>query len=87
MITAALLELVYLFVSAIALIFSSAQDVVLSPNIASAISAVSGSYSALNGIFPIDTLLAIVAFDLTFELAYFVYKLIRWGYQKVPGIN
>ena len=87
MITTALLNLVYFFVASIASFFSTLPDVSLGTSISSAITTASGSYAAMNGYFPMDTLIAIALFDLTFETGYFVYKMIRWAYQKVPGVN
>ena len=44
-------------------------------------------YSAIDNILPIGTILAIIAIELTIEIAYFSYKLIKWGYQKIPTIS
>lgn len=62
-------------------------DVSLPLNLVNSISNVSPYYSSLSMIFPIGTLLVIVTFDILFEVAVLTYKLIRWGYQKIPFIN
>lgn len=87
MIISAILNLFYAFVSLIAGLFSNLADVTLPASIASAISTASGYYASLNAYLPLDTAITIVAFDVIFEGAYFVYKMIRWAYQKVPMIN
>lgn len=87
MITDALLNLIYFFVSGIVLIFSAFGDVTVSASITSGIEAIKPYYIALEGILPIATILSIIAFDVVFEGSLLLYRLIRWGYQKVPGIN
>ena len=87
MILTAILNLFYAFVSLIAGLFSSLSDVTLPAGVASAIATASGYYASLNAYLPLDTAITIVAFDVIFETEYFVYKMIRWAYQKVPMIN
>lgn len=87
MITNALLGILLAFINAIASFFTAQADVPASNLLASSITTAAGYYSAMNIIFPFSTLFAIVAFELTFEGLFFIYKLIRWAYQKVPGIN
>ena len=87
MILTAILNLFFAFVSLIASFFSGLNDVVLPAGITTAITAASGYYASLNSYLPLDTAITIIAFDVVFETAYFVYKMIRWAYQKVPMIN
>jgi len=87
MIITALLNLVYAFVALIASFFTGLADVVLPSGITTAITAASGYYTSLNTYLPLNTAITIVAFDVVFETAYFIYKMIRWAYQKVPMIN
>lgn len=87
MITDAILNLVYFFVASIVFVFSGFGDVTVSPNITAGFSAMQPYYSALDYILPIGTILAIVTFVLVFDLALLAYRLIRWAYQKVPGVN
>jgi hypothetical protein len=87
MITDALLSILFAFVNLIASIFTIQADVPISNTLTSAITAAAGYYNAMNFIFPFSTMFAIIVFELSFEGIYFIYKLIRWGYNKVPGIN
>lgn len=87
MITDILLNIIYQFVYTISLAVSSFGDVAADNNITTAITTFKTYYVSLNSYLPIDTIVAIVAFSLAFEGVYFLYKLIRWGYQKVPGIS
>jgi hypothetical protein len=87
MITDALLNLVYFFVASIVFVFSGFGDVTVSPNISAGFSAMQPYYSALGDILPIATILSIITFVLLFDLALLTYRLIRWAYQKVPGVN
>lgn len=81
------LNLVFLFVFGITQIFVQFGDVVPNTSITDSLLTIKGYYLSLNGILPIDVLLSIIAFDLTFEGVYFIYKLIRWSYKKVPTIS
>lgn len=87
MITTILLNILYLFAYGITTVVSSFGDVSENSQIASGIAEMAKYYVSLNEYLPINTLLAIIAFDLVFEAAVFIYKLVRWGYQKVPGIS
>jgi len=87
MITSILLNIVFVFVGAIVAIFRNFGTVGADSSIAAGISAISQYISPLNAILPIDTIIAILIFEITFEGLYFTYKLIRWGYTKVPGVN
>lgn len=87
MITSALLDILYQFVRGIAYVVASFGEVSENNAITVSIVTLKTYYMSLNNYLPIDTILAIVAFSLVFEGIYFVYKLIRWGYQKVPGIT
>lgn len=87
MITTAFLNIIYGFVWTISLTVSSLGTVSENNAITTSIITLKTYYNALNEYLPIDTILAIVAFDLLFETGVFLYKLIRWGYRKVPGIS
>lgn len=87
MITDALLGILLAFINGIASYFTMQADVPISNLLTTSITTAAGYYSAMNILFPFDTLFAIVAFELVFEGIFFVYKLIRWAYQKVPGVN
>jgi hypothetical protein len=87
MITNFLLDIVYTFVYGISLVVASFGDVGNNNAITTSIVTLKTYYNSLNDYIPIDVIMSIVAFDLAFEGIYFIYKLIRWGYQKVPMIN
>ena len=87
MITEYFIDLVYFFVLGVANLVGSFGDVVPNNNLTSSLVNFKSYYVSLAEYIPLNTILAIVAFELAFESIYFIYKLIRWGYQKVPGIN
>jgi len=87
MITDALLGILFSFVSFIASFFTTQADVPVANTLTAAITAAAGYYNAMNLIFPFSTMFAIIVFELTFEGIFFIYKLVRWAYSKVPGVN
>lgn len=87
MITTFILNIIYFFVYAITLLFAGFADVSASNAITDSIVAFKSYYMSLNAYIPLNTIVAIVAFDLAFEGMMFLYKGIRWAYQKVPMIN
>jgi len=87
MITTFILNIFYAFAYGISLVVASFGTVSDNNAITSYIVTLKSYYVSLNDYLPLDTILAIVAFDLAFEGIYFIYKLIRWGYRKVPGIS
>lgn len=87
MITTILLNIIYVFVLGITSIISQFGDVTANGAITSSIATISSYAVALNEFIPLTVLIAIILFELTFETAVFTYRLIRWGYQKVPGVN
>ncbi len=82
-----ILNILYFFALGITFIISGFGDVQANNAISSGITAMATYYNSLDEYLPITTLVAIIAFDLIFELSVFIYKLVRWGYQKVPGIT
>lgn len=87
MITKFILDIVYAFAYGLSLVVSSFGEVPQNTAITSAISTMGSYYSSLNDYLPLDTLIQIALFLIVYHSAVFLYKLIRWGYQKVPGIN
>lgn len=87
MISDIIISIVYAFVNGIVFILSNLGTVSASNNVSNSIATIKGYYMALDTVFPISVLLAIVAFDLTLEGAILTYKAVRWGYQKIPGVN
>jgi hypothetical protein len=43
--------------------------------------------NSFNNILPLNTLFTILGLTISIELIIALYKLIRWTYQKIPGIN
>ena len=68
---------------------TSLPDVVLPLDLASSITTAGGFISTLYGFAPHATtaLGAVISAYIIFELAIWVYKMIKWVYQKIPGIN
>jgi len=87
MIADAFINTIYAFVYVISLAVSSFGTVSENNAITESITAIKSYYISLNDIYPIDVILAIVAFELAFEGTVFLYKMLRWAYQKVPGIT
>jgi hypothetical protein len=87
MIITAILNLVYVFLGFILSPLSLLGDVSLNSNFASSLATASGYYHALNGILPMDTMLAILGVSLAFEGAYLIFKLIMWIIAKIPMLN
>jgi len=87
MIIDAILNIFYQFARAISFVVASFGTVSDNNAITSSIVTFKTYYNSLNEYLPISTIVSIVAFVLAFESVYFIYKLIRWGYRKVPGIS
>lgn len=87
MIVTALLNIVYVFVLGITTLIAQFGEVSANNSITTAIVAFKTYYTSLDAFLPLTTIVAIIAFDLAFEGAVFLYKMIRWAYQKVPMIN
>ena len=87
MITDTILSLIYYFVYSIVFLISSFGDVAVSPSITAGIESMASYAVSLSDIFPVGTIFSIMAFVIIFDTALLTYRLIRWGYQKVPGIN
>lgn len=84
MITTAFLYLILAFAN-----WAISQFAVFNPTgtVANAITAAGGYISAPAQVFPVTTFMACVAFVLAFDAVWIVYMMVRWVYQKIPGIN
>lgn len=69
--------------------FTRLPDVSLPLWFASALFAAGNYISIAHQIMPlfVDAMFAVLVFILIVEGAIWTYKLIKWGYQKIPGIN
>lgn len=87
MITNFLLDIAYVFVAGIARVVANFGSVSENNAITTAIVSFRSYYMSIEEYIPIVLILEIVAFILAFELVYGTYKLIRWGYRKVPFLG
>lgn len=87
MITASLLAILTFAIDGVILLFSAFGDIPSDSNIIQGIQTIGGYLAPLDNVLPLSTIFAILAFEVIFETSYFGYKLIRWGYQKIPFIN
>lgn len=87
MITAVILNIFIAFASTIIWALSMFGPAVLPQEIADSMLGFSSFYSTLDIIFPVSTVLAIIAIQVSIELAILTYRLFKWGYQKIPMIN
>lgn len=87
MISDFLISVIFNVINVAISVFTILPDVSLSADFLNGISGLAPYYSGLALIFPIGALLAVLAFELAYESAVLVYKLIRWAYQKIPFIN
>lgn len=79
-----LLNLVYSIVNGFLGLF---PDVSLSDSVAGSVATASTYISGLNMIFPVSSLLSIVALVLTIEGVILIIKIINWFIRKIPTIN
>lgn len=84
--------LILFLIWAVSLILSLMQglpDASLPPNLTQFLSMATQALSSFHHILPytMDALLAILVLLIGIEVALWVYKGIRWIYQKIPGIN
>lgn len=87
MITDFLITILYNVVAVVVNIFAIFPDVSLPADIYNNLNSVSPYYNGISTIFPVGTLLDILAFELIVIGFYFGYKIVRWAYTKIPGIN
>ena len=62
-------------------------DVSLSSSVPTAIATASGYLGLINQVVPLATLFIVFGTVLIIENTHFGYKLIRWIYQKIPGVS
>lgn len=58
-----------------------------SSSLASSFAAAGGYISPITAVFPLTTFMACLSFVLVFDLGWIIYQVIRWVYQKIPGIS
>lgn len=62
-------------------------DVTLSASITDAIATAGGFLGSLGQVLPVPAILSVLAIVMITEGFLFLYKTVRWVYQKVPFIN
>ena len=62
-------------------------DVSLPVELTDAITTAGGHISSLNQVIPITTILIVLGIVLATEGFVFLYKSIKWVYNKIPGVN
>lgn len=89
MITNGILYIIWLIINGFSLLLSSTSDVVASTSVVTAITTANGYIAIVAQIIPstVTSLLSCVAILLAYEVAVAIYKILRWGYTKIPGIN
>lgn len=87
MVTTAILNILWLLLITVTAPIRLLPDANLPSAITDSISTVSGYISAMSDFLPMTTILAILAFSLVFEAAYFSYKIIYWVIKKIPFIS
>lgn len=87
MITSATLYIWLAFILVITLPLRYLGDVVPNSNITEAIAEASGYISPINSFLPVNTLLIIFGVLIAYEAILITYKVIKWVYNKLPGVN
>lgn len=82
-----ILDSLYFVLGLLVIPLSVLPDVAISPNFATSIDTLKPYYASLGVILPVGTIIAIIAIEVVVDGAIFVYKGIKWGYQKIPGIS
>jgi hypothetical protein len=87
MITNAILYILYGFIYLITAPIRLFSDVSLPAAINDSISSIGSNLALLNQVIPVSTIITILGIMLAIESAIFIYKGIRWIYNKIPGVN
>jgi hypothetical protein len=87
MITNAILYILYGFIFLITAAIQLFPDVSLPAAINDTIASVGSNLALLNQVIPVSTIITILGVILAIESAIFIYKGIRWIYNKIPGVN
>lgn len=87
MITSAILYIILAFIVLITSPFRLLDDVSLNSSIGSSIATASGYISPINDFFPVNTILIVFGILIVYEVILGSYKIIKWVYNKIPGVN
>lgn len=83
MITAALLKIFEFIISSLTFILPDVQA--LPEGIENAIDFFAPKWSSWNDYVPVDTLLLVFGFAITFEFAILTFHVVDWSYKKIRG--
>jgi hypothetical protein len=87
MISNGILFLIHVLLAFIVQHVLPAGSVASNSALTSAITTTGGYFVAISDFFPNTAIFAATAAVFVFELFYAGYKVVRWGYQKIPGIT
>ena len=87
MITSAILNLFYSIMTWLSYPIRALGDASLPSGISSAISTASSALATVSMVLPISTMLLVLTFVLLVENYHFIYKVVMWVIQKIPGIT
>lgn len=87
MITDKILQFVLLGARFILLPISSLDNATLDPEFSSSLTTLGGWLHNVDRFLPVFTILIILGLFVVIETGILLYKLIRWGYRKIPGIT
>jgi hypothetical protein len=87
MITTILITIFIGFASTIIWFLSLFGSATLPAEIPESLIQFANAYSVMNNIFPIPTILQIIATQVIIEISIYTYKTIKWTYTKIPTIN
>ncbi len=87
MITTAILYLLYYAISLVLSPLLLFSDVVLPPQFTDALTSAGASLGIVSVIAPVGTIAAVIVVFAVVEGFIFGYKIIKWVYTKIPGVN
>jgi hypothetical protein len=88
MITNAILYVLHVFLSAVAALLAKYVGVATAnAGFVAAVSNANGYLAAVKDFVPVVSLVGMFGIVIVFEGSLWAYKIIKWGYQKIPGIN
>lgn len=87
MITSLILLLIFGVIVLITAPLRLLADVTLSSSITDSIATAGGFLGSLGQVLPVSAILSVLAIVMITEGFLFLYKTVRWVYQKVPFIN
>lgn len=87
MISNLLLSVLYYSLVALVSPLTLLDDYALPASVASALSTAGNYLANVDALIPASTLLAVLAAFLAVEGGLFLYKGIKWIYNKIPGVN